>query len=418
MRSAVVTATFVLLLASSAWADEPPAPRAHEAPCAEDVRRTCERLAATSGGSFWSQFRDPQDGAFDTSQWLASKTGFLPVPILITEPAIGLGGGVALTFFHPQEKGADGKPKRGPTGKPVPPSVSVIGGLATENGTWGVFGGHLGIWNDDRIRYTGGAGYVSVNLDYYGLVSEILGRPFAFNIEGFGLVQDLQFRIADTPLFLGARYVYFQNTVGFERLLPIPGVEPRELDSAIGGLGAVATYDSRDNFFTPNTGIKAQATLTLWDPVFGSDHEYRTLDLYGLGWCQVSRKVNVGLRLDGRFADGDVPFWAQPFIGLRGIPAMRYQGNEVLVAETEVRWDFTRRWSLVGFTGIGRATRDLADLPKFFEERGEAQNVWNVGGGFRYLLARALGLRMGIDIARGPEEWAFYVTVGSGWLKL
>ena len=400
----------LLLCASTARADD--------MPCAEDVRRVCERLAAPTDGSFWSQFRDPQDGAFDVSQWLEKKTGFLPVPIFITEPAVGLGGGLALVFFHDTNKDADGKVKKGPTGKLVPPSATIVGGLGTENGTWGVFGGHLGVWKDDRIRYTGAGGYVSVNLDYYGLVSQILGRPLSFNIEGFALIQDIQFRIKDTPLFLGARYTYFKNEVRFDRLLPIPGVEPVDLDSAIGGLGAVATWDSRDNFFTPNAGVKAQATLTFWDPAFGSDHTYRTVDVYGLGWCQVAPAVNVGLRLDLQAADGDVPFWAQPFINLRGIPAMRYQGNDVFVAETEVRWDFTRRWSLVGFGGYGRAVRDLEDLPGFSQERGEAQNAWNVGGGFRYLIARALGLRLGIDIARGPEDWAFYVTVGSGWLRI
>jgi hypothetical protein len=37
------------------------------------------------------------------------------------------------------------------------------------------------------------------------------------------------------------------------------------------------------------------------------------------------------------------------------------------------------------------------------------------GGGFRYLLARKLGLQTGIDVARGPEETAFYIQVGSSW---
>ena len=31
------------------------------------------------------------------------------------------------------------------------------------------------------------------------------------------------------------------------------------------------------------------------------------------------------------------------------------------------------------------------------------------------LVARALGLRAGIDVARGPEENAFYIIVGSAW---
>jgi hypothetical protein len=38
-----------------------------------------------------------------------------------------------------------------------------------------------------------------------------------------------------------------------------------------------------------------------------------------------------------------------------------------------------------------------------------------MGGGFRYLIARAFGIRTGIDIARGPEEWAWYIIFGHNW---
>jgi hypothetical protein len=37
------------------------------------------------------------------------------------------------------------------------------------------------------------------------------------------------------------------------------------------------------------------------------------------------------------------------------------------------------------------------------------------GLGLRYLIAKALGIRMGFDIAKGPEDWAFYVVFGSSW---
>jgi hypothetical protein len=39
------------------------------------------------------------------------------------------------------------------------------------------------------------------------------------------------------------------------------------------------------------------------------------------------------------------------------------------------------------------------------------------GAGFRYKIARLLGLRMGVDVARGPEEWAFYIVFGNAWIK-
>ena len=46
---------------------------------------------------------DPEDGRFDMSNWLLRNKGFLPVPMIITEPAVGYGGGLGVIFFHPNE---------------------------------------------------------------------------------------------------------------------------------------------------------------------------------------------------------------------------------------------------------------------------------------------------------------------------
>ncbi len=67
----------------------------------------------------------------------------------------------------------------------------------------------------------------------------------------------------------------------------------------------------------------------------------------------------------------------------------------------------TNRWGAVGFAGYG----------KTYSPNLDNQTAWNAGGGFRYLLARIFGLKMGIDVARGPEEWAFYIVFGSSWLR-
>lgn len=411
----LVVGLFLALLAeisSDACADVP----AGEIRAA-DVERVAGRQSSYDK-SLRAKLRDPEDGAFDVSRLLAERTGFLPTPIFITEPAVGLGGGIVATFFHGDNKGSDGKVKRGPTGRPVPESMTAVGGLVTENGTWGVFGGHLGIWKNDRIRYTGGGGYVSVNLDYYGLVGSLLGLQRGFNIEGFALVQDVQFRLGNTPLFAGVRYVYFQNQLKFEKLLPVlPNVEFPELDSRMAGASVDVMLDTRDNMLTPNRGVLSKAQVTFYEEWLGSDFSYVGVDAYVLAWTPISKRLNLGVRLDLQHADSGAPFYALPFISLRGIPAMRYQGNSVAVAETELRWDFTKRWSLVGFGGIGRATKDAGDLLEYFERDGAAENAWNVGGGFRYLIARRLGIRMGIDIARGPEDWAFYITMGNSWLR-
>ena len=50
---------------------------------------------------FWSQFVDPGDGRLDASAFLADNAyGFLPVPIIITDPAVDGGLGAVGLFFH------------------------------------------------------------------------------------------------------------------------------------------------------------------------------------------------------------------------------------------------------------------------------------------------------------------------------
>ena len=176
-----------------------------------------------------------------------------------------------------------------------------------------------------------------------------------------------------------------------------------EAESMVSGAGAVVTWDGRDTIFTPSQGTRAEVSFLWYDPAIGSDYQYWKLHAYQLGYFPVLPSLTVGLRVDAQLTGGDVPFYGLPYVRLRGVPALRYQGDSALVAETELRWDVVRRWSLVGFGGAG-AVDALRD-----------EVARSAGGGFRYLLARAFGLRMGIDVARGPEEWAFYVVFGNSW---
>ncbi len=62
---------------------------------------TCEAEAE----SLWSQFVDSDDGRVDVSQFLADNAyGFLPLPIIITDPAVDGGLGAVGLFFHESEE--------------------------------------------------------------------------------------------------------------------------------------------------------------------------------------------------------------------------------------------------------------------------------------------------------------------------
>lgn len=360
-------------------------------------------LAASTAahGGWFDRFVDPTDGSFDLSDYLLRHRGVLPVPMVITEPAIGYGGGLALAYFSQSFEERAEESKR--LGKPVtPPDISIAAGIATENGTWVAGAAHMGFWDEDRLRYVGGVGAAELHLDYYS----VTGVARAYRLEAAALIQQLVRRIGTTHWFAGARYTYLSTESSFDSGVP-DDVPQRSLDTSIGKLGVVIDYDTRDNIFTPNKGVFFEMEAAFARGSFGSDSHYETLYARAYTWHPIGPLV-LGARGDVRFSRGDVPFYAQPFVVLRGVPAARYQDENAVMAEGEVRWNLDSRWALVGFAGVGKAygRRQSWD---------EAKTVVAGGVGFRYLVARKLGMYAGLDLARGPEENAFYITAGSSW---
>lgn len=350
---------------------------------------------------FKDQFIDTLDQKLDLSQWLAEVYGFVPLVTLITEPAIGYGAGGGLIFFHKRKENLT---------KPAPPSISMIGGLYTESKSWGTVLLHQGIWKEDRIRYLGILGYISLNMTLYKEFPLLGEQSFRFNMEGAFLVQEVLFRLAESNFFAGARYSFFKSVTTFLEDTELP-VDPVELDLKTGALGPALSYDGRDNTFTPNRGMYSKINLAWYDEIFGSDMSFLRLDSYWTGFMQPAKKLVLGLRADYRMSTEEAPFYAKPFVMLRGIPAMRYQDDRVVVLETEERWDLTGRWSLVGFAGMGKAFPSA-------EEFSNRTLAYSLGGGFRYKIARLFNVYAGIDVARGNEDWAFYIQFGHFWNSL
>ena len=300
----------------------------------------------------------------DAGSWLIDNKGFLPVPIIITEPAVGAGLGAAAVFFHEgNREGPKAEPSsaaNGPAEEPLlPPSLSVLFGAATENGTWLAGAAHRGVWKQDHIRYLGALARASINLGFYGTGGdEVAGDSgLDFNADGWYLLQEAMFRIPGSDFFLGGSFDYVSMDIRFDDGNDVPGISEDNFDQT-----ETAGYDSRDNVFTPNRGVLAELEAMFHSGSFLGDFTFQKYKASGLFYWDPHPKLVLGWRLDGDFANGDTPFYALPYIDLRGIPALRYQGEDVLLTEVEARWNVHGRWSLVGFTGIGKAENALDDL--------------------------------------------------------
>jgi hypothetical protein len=360
-----------------------------------------------------SPLRDSLDGALDFSDWLIDAGGFIPVPIVISEPALGdLGAGFAPVFLQqnaPIER--DGRTT------PVAPDITAVGGAYTANGSWFAGAVRVARIDDYGLRYTAATGYANINMDFYDSRPEGEDVAVGFHASGgvaYGrLLKDLR----DARFTAGLEILYgrLQLELQDDGTLP-PFATDLALDSVVAAAGPVFEFDGRDSTFSPDRGIKVHGHFQWSDDWLGSDYRYGLANAYLYAYLPVGERWARGggwtaaLRIDWQHAIGDPPFYLLPFVELRGVPSVRYQGRTTALVETEQRIDFNLRWSAVAFGGVAKAFAHASEM-------NDAEWIYNAGAGFRYLLARKFKLRAGLDVARGPEEWAYYIVFGSAWTR-
>ena len=350
-----------------------------------------------------SPFRDPKDAGFDLSEWLLDRRGFLPVPVIITEPAVGFGAGMFALFFRQSIREAVANAK----GRTEPPDIFTVGGFTTQNGTWLGAAGGMVSFDDHHYRWRGGVARLSANLDFFGLGGN-LPAALAYNADGWASIQQGMIRLGETDAWLVARWNYFdlKNRFDFESDAGRAGSIVRSSKSS--GLGASLEVDTRDNIFTPSSGWKGGVDLTYYDPDWGSDTRFRTARAYAFAYWPVTKSLVLGGRFDSQAANGDAPFYLLPFVALRGVPALRLQDRRTAVVETEARFNVTPRWAVVGFAGAGRAWGTSTSFSDGTDTRAG-------GFGFRYQIAQRLGMYVGMDFAWSTQDRAFYIQIGSPW---
>ena len=392
-NSAAAGLAFVLTLAVRSAAAEPE-------PQSDQAAQSDKAPPHEAG----AEEKSDADGWPDLSNFLDEKYGFLPIVMPITEPAVGYGAvGGAAFLSKPLGAAREGLGR---------PNITFVGGLGTENGTWGTMAGDMRYWLDDRLQTLAGVLYASVNLDFHGIGkdSELNDHPLRYTLEPAAAALKTRYRLGDTLIWGGLSYAFASTKVSFDTPEETDTLPDFENTTRVGGLTPSATYDSRDTMFTPTRGSFVEASYSLFGKALGGEDSFQRAALTAIQYFELPAELYLGLRGDAGAAFGDAPFYLHPYVAMRGVPVMRYQGEEIAQLEAEVRWQFWGRFSLLGFGGAGWAWND-------FEHVENLQNVYAGGTGFRYEIARRYGLHMGVDVAFSRDTTAFYVQFGSAWMR-
>jgi hypothetical protein len=357
-------------------------------------------LPATPAQSFdWrAEFIDPEDGYLDVSG-LLSRGGFIPVPIIITEPAVKGGFGIAGQFIH------------SPTTPGAAPGRTIVGGAYTGNGSWG--GGVLrqGTLANGQLLYRFGLGLADLTLPIFpfgGSTEVDYGNKAKF---GFG---NIRYKIPDTPFSVGPRFIYRTSDVSLQAQGPLADrvnniIERFSGEHEYAALGLSMNYDTRNNPISPTQGINAILTYDVYSDALGSDREFNAGQLNIHAFQELGDIWSFGTRLSLDGVSSDAPFFMAPAVDLRGVESGRYQGETALSVEVELRHQVTPRWAGVVFGGYGQT---FAGNSRLYESQDD---IWTYGAGIRYRIARKLGIDVGLDVARGPEDTIFYIQFGHAW---
>lgn len=267
------------------------------------------------------------------------------------------------------------------------------------------------------MRYSIIAGYGNINMDYYFDLERInQNLDFEFNIKTIPVTASLTKIFKDPRFSVGIQYLFMHNELEVKNSRHGQYIDELNQKIAdyvsgnVGWLGLKLSFDSRDNTFTPNSGIKTYLSANWSNPIVGSDYKYGQFE--GAFYYYLPLRYNWinGFRFDMQQSVGKQPFYINPFIDMRGVPIARYRGKTTMLAEFEERWDIKPRWSLVFFAGGGKGFDNFKDFK-------DVEWAWNYGTGFRYLMAKKLSLRMGVDLAMGPEGFTYYLVFGSSWMR-
>src|ERR1044072_871648 len=151
--------------------------------------------------------KDSLDGKLDLSDYIIDAKGFVPIPMIITEPALG-GFGIAIIPVFIRKNSPYVDSINGQLVKtPVAPDITGGMGLYTVNGTWGGLAFRSGTLIKSRIKYAIGGGSINLNMAFYETFAQLGEKKLNFNFKVSPFFVQAIKRIRFSHWYAGFKYL-------------------------------------------------------------------------------------------------------------------------------------------------------------------------------------------------------------------
>ena len=209
-------------------------------------------------------------------------------------------------------------------------------------------------------------------------------------------------------LFVGVRFMYTSSSTVFHI-----GSEPTE-EETLFGFGIASEFDNRNSVFNPKSGQNAKLGTFTFLEELGSSSQYNKVELQYNKYFPVSYKTTILARAYAVASIGsDVPFAGKNIVGkddLRGYSNGKFRANQVYDLQTELRWNFYKKWGMVAFGGVAVATDN-------FNGDNYSGLLPALGVGVRFKAIESKNINIGIDVAKGVNDWGLYFRIGEAFTR-
>ena len=174
------------------------------------------------------------------------------------------------------------------------------------------------------------------------------------------------------------------------------------------GLGALMTWDSRNNIFFATSGSFHQFSAALYDSVWGSDFSYNRFNIDLRKYISISASHSLAFQTQAIFKTGNPPFRKMGILGgpnlMRGYYEGRYRDRNMAVLQMEYRivpliW----KLGVVAFLGFGDVAHKISDFDLANFKR-------SMGFGLRYSFGKNVGINLRLDFGFGKGSSGIYIA--------
>ncbi|MEX2596532.1 MAG: BamA/TamA family outer membrane protein [Salibacteraceae bacterium] len=339
---------------------------------------------------------------FSKPDSIDSKNGLFVLPLLYYTPDTRFAAGLVGVYYFRTGKTQDKETTR--------LSYAKMLGDYTQNrqldlwSSWNIFS------NKEKYLFKGEFRFRNFPDKFYGIGNNTAEE----NIEGYEYnlfkFKMMAMKKIANHLFAGFDY-QFETEYGFE-LQPGGQLETGEITGSTGGIGtavgAVMTYDKRDNVINAYSGMLFELS-SYWNTSYlGGNFNFININMEFSKFWEVKEHhiIAVNAMVNSNF--GEVPFLDMAKVGsdgmLRGYASNRYRDHYFAGTQVEYRFPLWWRFGMVVFTGVG----DVFDKPSDLQLN---RLKYSFGAGLRFLVNPKERLNVRFDYGFGRRNNAFYLML-------